>query len=264
MKYYDQQNNRLVYFKERMNLDFWDDHWQKHRGKYVLKSPPMNKFIAKTTKRYLPPGSKVLEGGCGIGNKLNSLSKIGYEVYGIDTAGSALLHIKKNLPELKVIIADVRELPFKNSFFNGSFSLGVIEHFFEGFDNILKETKRTLVAGGYLFLSFPTMSMLRKIKVKMNSYPSFDEKANLNDFYQFVVDPKNVLKILMQNGFKLVKEKNLSGLKGLKDEISFLKPLLQKIYDGNSIFSKSLRIGLELILSRLTGHMKLMVFQKED
>jgi len=262
VKYYDKNNNRLVFFKESADYDYWDKHWKNYRLKTIKRSPPKNRFIISITKKYLPVGARILEGGCGMGDKVNSLHKAGYEVYGVDIAKEAVYSVNKFHPELKIIPANVKSLPFKDNFFHGYWSLGVIEHFYGDYDDILKEMKRVLMRGGYLFLTFPTMSLLRKIKVKMKMYPPFENNMDIKHFYQFAMDSYRVKKKFETNGFRLIKENNLSGVKGLKDEVLIIKPFLQKIFDAKNIFTKILNFSLDYMLSACSGHMKFMIFKK--
>jgi len=54
------------------------------------------------------------------------------------------------------------------------------------------------------------------------------------------------------------------GLKGLKDELLGLKPILQRVYDyhGKNSFIKYSKFFVNKHLAFLTGHMILMVFEK--
>ena len=94
----------------------------------------------------------MLQGGCGLGDKVHSLDKVGFEAYGIDFAPNVVSMINENWPHLDVRQGDVRKLPFEDDFFDGYWSFGVIEHFFIGFDEILEEMARVIKPGGYLFL----------------------------------------------------------------------------------------------------------------
>jgi len=64
----------------------------------------------------------------------------------------------------------------------------VIEHFWEGYNEILKEAKRVLKPKGYLFLTFPYMSPLRKFRANLGLYRilDFNNKSKNDDFYQFI------------------------------------------------------------------------------
>lgn len=264
MRYYDPSNERLVYFGRKANAFFWENHWQKHDLQNVLTFPPQNRFVVNTTSKYLPLGSKIIEGGCGMGDKSYALHKTGFDAYGIDITENTIKIIHKAWPELKIVAGDVRKLPFERDFFDGYWSCGVIEHFYNGYAEILQEMARIIRRQGYLFLTFPAMSFLRKIKIKKGGYAFFEEtKIDLNGFYQFVLDPEKVKNDFKECGFEIVEEQWQAGLKGLKDEMIFLKSFLQKIHDGSSIFSKSIHKGLNLFLSRWTGHAIFIVLQKK-
>jgi len=140
---------------------------------------------------------------------------------------------------------------------------GVIEHFWEGYDEILKEAKRVIKPGGYLFLTFPYMSPLRKFKVKLGLYPVFKkEKVNLDKFYQFILNTERVKKDVEKYGFKLCLQYPFDATKGIKDEVPFLNPILKKIYISQNIFAKGIRFLISILFSKMTSHMILLVFQK--
>ena len=42
-----------------------------------------------------------------------------------------------------------------------------IEHFIDGYDAILSEMYRVIKEGGYLFLTVPSMSIIRKVKAAL-------------------------------------------------------------------------------------------------
>lgn len=101
----------------------------------------------------------------------------------------------------------MRDLPFHDNTFVGYWSVGVIEHFWEGYGVILKEMRRVLKPGDYLFLSFPYMSPLRRLKSKIGLYSEFNGKGK-EDFFQFALNEKLVMTDFKTIGFKLL-EKNL-------------------------------------------------------
>ena len=111
MVFYDAVNNRLVYIKQEADGAFWDKHWQIHNLQNIIKAPPRNRFIIKTTRKYLQHGSKVLEAGCGMGDKVYSLGKAGFDAYGVDIAQDTVRTILKLRPEINIKIADVQKLP---------------------------------------------------------------------------------------------------------------------------------------------------------
>jgi len=111
----------------------------------------------------------------------------------------------------------------------------LFEHFWNGYEEILSEMARTIRKKGYLFISFPFMSPLRKMKHFLSMYPESESNELLKLeklFYQFALDSRTVIGDLEQVGFKLISRKVIGGLKGLKDEARPLRALLQRIYDG--------------------------------
>lgn len=259
-KYYDSENYRLVYLGDQSDNEYWDGHWETTHFRMSVDS-----FIVNTTKKYLSPGSKVLEGGCGLGGKVYSLHKSGFQAVGIDYAEKTVKLIKDKYPELDVRLGDVRKLDLNDGEFDGYWSLGVIEHFFDGYGEIADEMKRVLKPGGYLFLTVPTFSPLRRWKAKKNKYPLFDVKTTpyKNSFYQFAISEEEVIKHFTQKGFELLKLKKMDGLKGFKDEIPKSK-MLQSLYDGKSLPVKVIRKAMNIVLSPFAPHITLYILRKKS
>jgi ubiquinone/menaquinone biosynthesis C-methylase UbiE len=264
MKLYDKKNERLIIFKEKATPEFWDRHWQVSDFIKKVRSGENNLIIKSFTKKFLKPGSKILEGGCGTGKIVYGLKNWGYDAYGVDFAKETIKKIKENFPELKVFVQDVRKLDFSDNFFDGYWSLGVIEHFWEGYNEILKEAKRVVKPEGFLFLTFPWMSPLRKFKAKRGLYKTLArERIDGNNFYQFILDEKKVIRDLRENGFELIQRYPSDATKGLKDEFFFLKPVLQRIYNCQNIIAKGIRFLISILFSKIAGHTILLVFKNE-
>jgi hypothetical protein len=126
----------------------------------------------------------------------------------------------------------------------------------------LKEMRRVLVNGGYLFISFPSMSHLRRLKAKLGLYQELTGRRR-GGLYQYVLSPDTVIRDLKANGFELIEKRSLSGLKGLKDEVSLFKPLLQKLHDykGKSFWINGFRFILDSLLASFAGHMTFLVLR---
>ncbi|MDK2789541.1 MAG: hypothetical protein PWP15_48 [Methanothermococcus sp.] len=263
--YYDVKNNRLIYIGKKASPDYWDNHWIKYDFKkiYSKKIHPYD-FVVRYTKKFLPIGSRILEGGCGLGQNVYKLHRIGYDVVGVDYAEKTISLIKSEFSELNIVRGDVRNLPFPEDYLDGYWSIGVIEHFYEGYDEIIKEMYRIVKKDGYVFITFPHLSLLRKIKSKLNLYPVWEENdAHLENFYQFALDENKVIEDFHKCGFKLIGRHYLDGIKGLKDEINILKPVLQKMYDSNNLSVKIVSMMISVLVSRFASHSILLIFKKE-
>lgn len=264
MRYYDRENNQLVYIQEAATPDFWDRQWEDNKLKKTILAGAKERFVYPITRRYLKPGAKILEGGFGKGQFVYSLYSRGFDAYGVDYAAKTVAKVSALFPELKLSLGDVRNLSFSDNFFDGYWSVGVIEHFTEGYDPIAKEMFRVLKPGGVLFLTFPYMSPLRKLKAKLGMYPLLtEENFDKDKFYQFALNSKNVIKRFESFGFELIKEKPYSGFKGLKDESGIFRPFFQRIYDNSSLPAKLVSYALTILFSPFTSHATVLILRKK-
>lgn len=265
MQLYNHNHKNLIYIKQSATPEFWDDHWQVDSSLRKKITKEKNTFVTNITKKYIKPKDGIiLEGGCGTGIHVAALQENGYRCIGIDYAQHTVASVNTMIPEIDVRLGDVRKLEFDDDYFAGYWSLGVIEHFWEGYLSIQQEIKRVLQPGGYLFLTFPYMSPLRKIKVRLNLYDEWKIDHAPPAFYQFALNHSSVIKDFTQQGFKLVKSQPMLGLRAAKDEIGFLRPLLEKLhtYDGSSPVVKGIKVTLSKLLTPFSGHLILLIFKK--
>lgn len=262
MEFYDKENKRLLLFEERATADFWDKHWQSNDFAKSVCYGKHSRLIKKITTRFLKKGAKVLEGGCGAGQNVYTLQKLGYDCYGVDFAEETIKKIRQYFPELKVDIQDLKKLNFSDNFFDGYWCLGVIEHSFEGYGDILTEALRVIKPSGFLFLTFPFMSPLRKIKACLGIYSLFSGKEKRDNFYEFILNKDEVKNNICSCGFIFVSGYSLDAIKGLKDEISFLRPFLKRVYQSRNILIRVMRYLISIVTAPFCGHLKLMIFQK--
>lgn len=265
---YDRKNRRLVYFQEKATSHFWDRLWKDGKLKKSIESGRNDLFVSTITKIFLRPGknSRILEGGCGKGSYVYSLQTRGFDVFGIDYAEETVKRVNVAVPQLQISVGDVRKLPFPNGYFDGYWSLGVIEHFYEGYSPITDEMSRVIKPGGYLFLTFPFMSPLRKVKARFGQYREFDDRRNnYDDFYQFALDAGSVIRHLRKKGFSLVLKKALDGTGGLKREIksSILRKMILSIENWDGKIGKLAKMVIGLALAPISGHSVLLVLRKK-
>jgi SAM-dependent methyltransferase len=260
---YEKEKRRLVYAGESSSPDFWNSHWDLEDFRESIEREKNSRFILKILRKYVPDKKgRILEGGCGKGQVVYCMHVHGYESVGIDFAEKTVERTKELFPYLDIRVGDVRDLQFPDDYFLGYWSLGVIEHFQEGHHDILKEMKRVLVNRGYLFLNFPYMSCLRKLKAKLGLYKQFTG-GGVESFYQYVLDGDTVIREFESNGFKLIGKKPYSGIKGFKDEVAVFRSLLQRLFDykGKNLWVRGLRYIFDIVLAFFAGHMILLVLR---
>ena len=261
-KYYDTKNKRLVFIGSHADDNYRDKHWQQDDFRNSIQKT-FDPFVVGNTKKYIKKGGKILEGGCGIGQNVYLLNHHGFNTIGIDYAEKTIEKINVHAPELDVRFGDVRRLPFENDSFDGYWSFGVIEHFYDGYDEIMSEMHRVINKGGVLLMTVPSMSILRKLKAKQGRYPLWDEdKDKIKQFYQYALDHTTVINNFENNGFRLMAVKPYDGFKGLKDEVIFLKKPMQYMYDSKFILVRIVRKIVSKIIERFSNHMTLFIFKK--
>lgn len=261
---YDTTNKRLALFQQRATPDFWDEQWNKEDLKKNISSGKTHHFIKRFTKKYISPGGHVLEGGCGTGQVVFAIRSWGYDAQGIDYADKSIATTRTLVPSLNISVQDVRATTFPNDFFDGYWSLGVIEHFWDGFAPITNEAHRILKPNGTLFLTFPWMSPLRRVKTLFGFYARLDPGTDSKNFYEFMLDKRRVIRELEAQGFTCVESYSYDALKGVKDEIAILHPPLQKLYDNRSTHARIIRFLLTLLFSNFCGHMILLICKKSS
>jgi len=259
-RYYDREVGRLVYLTGQATPDGWDARWGRFNLEHLLTGN-RNGWLVAQTRRYLPSNSKVLEGGCGCADKVRSLAGAGYFAIGVDTATGTLRRAKSVCPELALGVADIRRLPFSDGVMDAYWSLGVFEHFLDGMVPQWQEASRILRKDGILFLTLPIISPLRRFKASLGLYPAAGNIA-VGDFYQYAYSPEEVRRLAEGAGFALRHSSYLDGVKGLKDEIPLLRPLLARLYGSRSIVARVMTRALDIASRRIAGHLGYFVFQR--
>lgn len=264
MKYFDYDNNRLVFEGDFPDPNYWDKGWSSFNLKSMVENSKNERFVSKTTSRYIKPNKnkKILEGGCGLGNFVYSLKYKGYDAYGIDFASKTVARVNKIFPDLKISVGDVFNLSFPDNYFDGYWSLGVIEHFYDGYSGIVKEMSRVVKKDGFVFITFPHISILRKLKAKLSLYPQFNSRIfEKKFFYQFALDAGSVIDAFEKENFVLIKKRPITGLKGMKDEVKFINGPLRYLCEGKSLPFRALSYLVSSLLSPFSGHAVLLIFK---
>lgn len=264
MKYYDPDKKRLVFISNEANEGFWDDKWQEIAKDTLYRTtPPKYNLFLNTTQKYLPLGSKILEGGCGLAENSWNFYLAGFQTIALDYTPRTVDFLRSKIPEVHPMLGDVRKLPFDDNSMDGYWSFGVIEHFYDGYGDIAKEARRVIKKDGYLFLTVPTMSFLRRIKAKIGFYDKYADSPEIREsFYQFALDEKTVIQSFELEGFALMAIIPFDGVKGLKDEISWLKRMLQNLYNSSNRVKRIFRKLIDIIFSPFASHMTLFVLKK--
>ena len=157
----------------------------------------------------IPSGSKVLEAGCGLGRWVFFLRKHGIDASGIDLNHSAIAAAHAYDPAMPIEIGTVEQIAHPADTFDAVISLGVIEHFPSGPEQVIAEMRRVLRDDGILFLSIPPANLLRRCVV----HPLISLKKLINSirgkqyaFSEYRYTDAAVRNIIRRAGFSITEE----------------------------------------------------------
>jgi SAM-dependent methyltransferase len=154
------------YFDDRPQMELWDNMWtartiEQELEVCDLETPARDAFLS-----YIPEGGRIIDGGCGFGKWVIYLKRLGYDIVGIDNNELAISKLKDYDSSLRVEFGDILDIHYPDSSFDAYISMGVVEHFEGGPLPALKEAHRVLKPGGLIFVSVPTVNILRKIIIR--------------------------------------------------------------------------------------------------
>jgi SAM-dependent methyltransferase len=251
---------RLVYLDKKATPQFWNARWQSEGRPGPVN--PRDEVIT-VTARFLPRGARVLEGGCGRGNKVRAMVEGGFRATGVDFAADSVEQARLNYPNLDIRHGDVRSLDFPDGHFDGYWSIGVIEHFWQGYGRILDEAARVLRTRGFLFLSAPWLSPYRVRKVGNGDYPAVEFQREPESFYQFALGRAEIASQLGKHGFELIRWQGVaSEVSMTEDMVAFRRPIHWLLGSRGSIIKRVLRKAVANAMNPYCGHSFLAIARR--
>ena len=147
-------------------------------------------------RRYLLPGSKILDIGCGDGSFI-SKAKEDYACTGIEIS-DYLASLARKRPGIKVITGNFLNTDFANEKYDGVTLISILEHLDDPKEAI-KKCFDLLSAGGVLLLKTVNYSCLNRL-IKKKSWTGFRPPDHVVYF-----NPSNLEMLLEKTGFGKIK-----------------------------------------------------------
>jgi SAM-dependent methyltransferase len=253
--------NRLVYLSERATPEFWDARWLAAGAPTKIDR---SHDVVAITRRYLSRGARILEGGCGRADKVKAMAEAGFDAIGVDFARASVEQARRNYPGLEIHCGDVRSLDFPDGTFAGYWSIGVIEHFWDGYAPILSEAARVLRQNGMLFLTAPWLSPYRRYKARNGGYAEYEYSVEPASFYQFALSREEVAGQLEQHGFQLLSWRGRAPGISMLEDMTFMRSQVGWLFKSRgSLVKRVLRKAVVSGLKTVCGHSFLAVAQKK-
>lgn len=164
----------------------------------------------------LPTGSRVLDGGCGLGDWVVWLTRAGYPTVGLDVSRLTVSKLQAMFPAMEFVVGDIRETGFPDASFDVYFSWGTFEHFEEGFDRVVGEAFRVLKPGGLLFTSMPFVNLRHALRDILLEPWKLAPQSERRRFYQWRLTRAELAGILSRHGFAVDDVKIIGKRQGLQ------------------------------------------------
>lgn len=136
---------------------FWTNNWKENAQAHDVSSLAEReeyKLMRPFVER-LPKGSRILDGGCGLGEWTVFFGQQGLDAVGIDLSVETVAKLRERFPSLQFAHGDIRKTGFESGAFEACFAWGTFEHFETGLGDCLNEVHRILKPGGLLFMTVP-------------------------------------------------------------------------------------------------------------
>jgi SAM-dependent methyltransferase len=198
---------RLALFHSASNhKKYWEDYWS---GKHVetlmtlAKSGRLQEFEIYGLK-YLNKTDRILEAGCGPAHMVYGLVQSGYKnTIGIDYEQRVVAWVNEKYPNLAVTENNVLSLSFRDAEFDIYLSFGLVEHFEDGCDSVLREAARVTRDDGLVMISVPYLNPARKGFLEHHVVQSPPTNEGLS-FHQFYFGIEDFTATLANNGLQVI------------------------------------------------------------
>ena len=166
----------------------------------------------------LPPGSKVLDAGCGNGKTSIRLIEMGFDVTGADYSEYAVRSCIERLgDQAEFLVSDCKDIPLPGSSVDGIYAVHLTEHLNdEGLIRFSEECNRILRPGGKLFIrSFSPEDMRSDSTIRNGISYRYRTPEDISSFFADLV-------CMSSTG---VNEQTRFGTVRSRSECVFIKPL---------------------------------------
>lgn len=246
---------------------YWAASWNKEgRTPVPADLPRRDEYrIMRPFLSGLPPGSRILDGGCGLGEWTVFLTAQGFDVVGLDLSADVVATLQTRFPSHRFQRGDIRHTGFEPASFDAYLSWGAFEHFETGLGDCLTEAYRVLRPGGWLFVSVPFQNwrhILRDAGRLERWDPGFRPGlgyARPQRFYQWRLTRPELRRELEVRGFRTESVTPIHKLSGVGRWLQWDLPVFRK---GTRPYFVARRVLSMVMPASYISHMILAVAQR--
>lgn len=198
---------------------FWTKVWEDHRGNEsaTLAIESTDEFrCIKSYLKAMPPGAKILDGGCGLGQWVAYLKHRGFDPLGIDISAPTVQRLTEMFPDCAWSVEDINAMPYGDGEFDAYLSWGVFEHFESGVAKPLQEASRVLKDNGLLFISVPQDSWRVLLGRMRDPITGKGPLRHEQLFYQWRFTRKEIAFEVSRHGFEVLSVTPIHKIEGAR------------------------------------------------
>jgi SAM-dependent methyltransferase len=189
-------------YSRTADVDYWTALWaqfgdlsyaRERRGHLAHQ-------LRATFLKWVRPGARTLEAGCGLARFTVAAHARGYRAEGLDWSGPTIERLRRRFPEITWHVGDIRRLVFTEETFDAIYLPGVCEHFEEGPTAVLNEARRVLRRGGIAIISTPCFNDWLQRHAPASPEPAGAECR----FYEYAFTPSGLTAVLERLQFEVL------------------------------------------------------------
>ncbi len=195
--------NRLKHYSRAADVEYWTNRWESEREVSYRREERghLPHQLRSTFMRWVEPGARVLEAGCGLGHFTVATDALGFRAEGVDWSEATVLRLRQRFPSITWHVGDVRNLDMPSGAFDAVYSPGVCEHFEEGPTAVLVETRRVLREGGIAVVSSPCFN--RWLQRRAARLVAAEVPTDIA-FHEYAFTPDGMARLLERLGFEIL------------------------------------------------------------
>ena len=239
----------------------WTRIWEKGggpqgRAERIPRNPEFKIMWPYIQK--LPKGSRLLDGGCGLGDWVLWFTKAGYPTLGLDVSRVVIAKLQEMFPDMEFAVGDIRETGLPAASIDAYFSWGTFEHFEEGFGRVVSEAYRVLKPGGRLFISTPFVNVRHALSATLRDPWKLAPRTDTRRFYQWRLTRGELAGILAQHSFAVEDVQIIGKRHGIQRWLQGVTKI-----DAMSTVARAFAVLASPFVPKvLTGHMILAIATK--